>query len=305
MTLMWIIATILALLLVGAIVVACAPLVATGRCDYSGDSLSYSFDMWWLHRALLHGHLDNTRNEFAARVLFWHIPLDDKEEPAEEAGDTHDETEGEEGMPAPAIRAELPPREPATVSPAAPQQPRQEHVPDSEEPEVTTDEAGEDPREKRTPLRWYHTAKKRYEEFLGSRVLYVLRQDRLRRKVLRCLAGAAKLLLKLVAFDRLRIAVRASSDNPSTLGVLSGAVTGISQALATRPKHLQAISFEPVFDHDVLDIHASMAAHTSVGRLAAPAVRVLITFPYFTAFIVGFRVWRMGRKKGTVDAGKE
>jgi hypothetical protein len=237
------------------------------------------------------------------RVLAWHLPLDtEPEQPSEEPeADGMQETEP---VPEPAVTAARPYEPPSSTGPSSP---TVESVPDEpdragseEPPAAAVDEA---PRE--NPLRRnYRRLRQEYEKLRDSRTFYVLRQEKLRRKVLRCLGGSARLLPRVVAFDRFRLAVRASADDPSTLGVVSGAVTGVSHALATRTSPLQAISFEPVFDRETLEARGEFVVHTSVARLAAPAVRMLVTFPYFTALIVGFRVWRMGRRTGAASASE-
>jgi hypothetical protein len=128
-----------------------------------------------------------------------------------------------------------------------------------------------------------------------NKVVFVLRQKRLRNGALRCVGRVLRTTLHIIRFDRLRLHVRAGSSDPYEMGVAYGYFIGARNGLALHRRHDVQLDFEPVFDRgEVLELDGDVRARTSVARALLPVAAALFTFPYLSAFLV----WRRMKKRG-------
>lgn len=127
-----------------------------------------------------------------------------------------------------------------------------------------------------------------------QKVLFFLRQEKWRHKILSWLARTVSPLFHLLVLHRLSVRARVGIPEPSVTGRLYGYWAGISHALTTGIRSRSDIVFEPVFDRECLEIEANLSIRTSLFRAMAPVVVMILTFPYFSTFMV----WRASRKMG-------
>jgi len=128
-----------------------------------------------------------------------------------------------------------------------------------------------------------------------NKVLFVLRQTRLRRKALSCVSKVLRSTLHLVRFDRFMVRVRAGSSDPVAPGIAYGCFVGLRNSLALHHSSHVSLELEPVFDEgEVIEWESSVRAQSSVARLLFPFLVALVTFPYLSAFVT----WRRMKKRG-------
>lgn len=298
MWLWWTVLTLAAAAALLAVIALTIPFCVKAGGGYDNGTLSYGIEFWVGHRLLVYLVKDSTHEELRGRVLFYRFATAQKsdEQPASPEPAPHADREPAE--PAPRTERASSRRPPVTPS-VPPPQPEHREAPTAE-PATPRAQDQEPPRsgdKHRSPgptpappapglLQRLRDYRDRYEKFRRSPVMFFLRQDRLYRRILRALAGSARLLLRLLVFRDFHLAIEASAEDQATLGFAAGFVHGLRNALA-----LRGVSLTPVFDHDTLRADCSLEVRTSFGRLIAPIVRLLVTLPYLTALWVGIRYW--------------
>jgi len=112
----------------------------------------------------------------------------------------------------------------------------------------------------------------------------LLRQSGLRDKLLLWALRGARMLLRLVAFDLLKVHARVGLDDPSAMGRLFGYWKAIEYGLGLPQKRSFDLSLAPFFDRgEFLEVEGTVQIRTSAARLLAPMAVWLFTFPYITA----------------------
>lgn len=157
--------------------------------------------------------------------------------------------------------------------------------------------AEQEKKKKEGPIAKLRLLREKFRNSSLRKALFFFYQESWRRKILVWLGRAISPLFRLFVLYRINIYVRASLPEPSATGKLYGYWTGISHALMLGKRKQREIVFEPAFNEDCLEVEAHLGIRTSLLRLLAPAVILIVTFPYFSTF----RVWRVSRKNAGRD----
>ncbi|MBD3345361.1 MAG: hypothetical protein GF401_09900 [Chitinivibrionales bacterium] len=138
--------------------------------------------------------------------------------------------------------------------------------------------------------------KEKIDSIKKNKNFFILRQTKLRNKVLRWVYRLLNNLLRIIFFEKLCLRIKVSLSDPSLAGKLYGYTTGLRHALTTPGPDRILLAYEPIFDREHEELLGDIRFKTSLSRLLRPVVSALLTFPYINAFIV----WR--RTKAFVKA---
>ncbi|MBD3392115.1 MAG: hypothetical protein GF418_08560 [Chitinivibrionales bacterium] len=311
--LLWIFAIVFFCALLAAAIIAFSPL----RFWFEGsmqdqEEPAFKVRIYWLHPAVLRAGYDSKSGRFETVVLNrfgQKKPTEGPPQPSKPPG--HEEEQkaplseaavspgpAEERISAraPAPEEDTPRRRWPRVGPAAEEDRAARPGADAPEPEKPgefpapgpppLEEETEQPRKKRASLR---------QRFEQNRVVFLLRQKRLRRGVLRCIGSVLRAVLAVVRFERCAVRVRAGSDNPAGLGKAYGYFIGMRNALALHQRKDITLGFDPVFNRgEVFEFEGSIRAGTSLARVLYPVLVLVVTLPYLSAFLT----WRRMKKRG-------
>lgn len=137
-----------------------------------------------------------------------------------------------------------------------------------------------------------------FQKIRENRVLFVLRQERWREKILSWFGRIIRSLLGIIKFENCAVHLRAGGEDHAVTGMIHGCVAGIKHALLMKRGEGMFIEFEPLFNSGlVFEFRGSLRIRTSIARLIYPAAVALVTFPYISSFILWMRVRKMGKKK--------
>lgn len=131
-----------------------------------------------------------------------------------------------------------------------------------------------------------------------NRALYLVRQHRLRRKLLRWGGRVMRSFLHLVVIEKLQLRVRADLGDAAVNGMVAGSVDAIGRMMHSGSKVNVAIRFEPCFCGEALECEGEVALRSSVLRLIMPLLVALFTLPV----VYGAFIWyRSGRYVKRID----
>jgi hypothetical protein len=189
-------------------------------------------------------------------------------EPGGRPGEPHDGTHSTANPP-PSVHTDrsFPAPEPSAEIPA-PEAQENEQPPGNEEPER---------KEKKPGI---------LHRIRHSKVYFFLRQDTLRKKILRWIVRVVPSTFSIVAIRRVALLYRGPTPDPSLSGKLYGYCHAMNLGLQISRESPISLIYEPVFDSGTIELRGEISARTSLGRLLKPLAVAVAAFPYFTVFLV-------------------
>jgi hypothetical protein len=128
-----------------------------------------------------------------------------------------------------------------------------------------------------------------------NKALFLLRQERLFRRMVRCVIKTLSTVLRIINFKKFKCHIKAGSSDPSISGILFGCFEAVRRGLGMNSRSGVELNFEPVFNKgETFEYQVFICARSSFASLLAPAVVALCTFPYLSTFIA----WRRMKKTG-------
>ncbi|MBD3321600.1 MAG: hypothetical protein GF350_10950 [Chitinivibrionales bacterium] len=131
-----------------------------------------------------------------------------------------------------------------------------------------------------------------------NKILFVARQTKFRKKIVKWLMRLFKNCLKIIRIYKMHVTVRASLADPALEGRLYALCTGLRYALTAPGPDTVRIIYNPAFDSAAAEARCDIACRSSLAALSRPVFMALCTFPWLSAFIV----WR--KTRAFVRAGR-
>ena len=124
-----------------------------------------------------------------------------------------------------------------------------------------------------------------FQKLQKNRYFFIAKNNKWRKKMFRWLFGVLKRFFFIVRFDRFFVSVKAGVEDPSLLGKIFGFCEMVRYSLRTdNGRH--RFKFQPIFMQYHFEGEGSLGIKTSVMMLMFPLFIAIVTFPYFTTFLL-------------------